>query len=225
MILIQSRKSDTEFMNRSESKYFNTAVKMDRALMEILEKKDFEYITVKEICEKANVNRSTFYLHYNNTVDLLEETGRLLEEDFLAYFSVSREKLVNEQLLNRILTCDLSELNYVSEEFIHPFLKYVQENKRVFITVLSHAKSFGCDSTFDRMFTNIFDPILSRFNYPESHRKFVMMFYLSGVVAVVTEWLRGDCTESINEISEIIMLCIHGRNQNFETNLSKLNNP
>ena len=35
-------------MNKNESKYFNTAVKMDKALLELLEKKDFEYIT-KEI--------------------------------------------------------------------------------------------------------------------------------------------------------------------------------
>lgn len=36
-------------MNKSQSKYFNTAVKMDEALLSLLEKKDFEYITIKEI--------------------------------------------------------------------------------------------------------------------------------------------------------------------------------
>lgn len=51
-------------MNKSESKYFNTALLMDAALLTLLEGKDLEYITVKEICEKAGVNRSTFYLHY-----------------------------------------------------------------------------------------------------------------------------------------------------------------
>lgn len=50
-------------MNKNESKYFNTAVKMDEALIALLEKKEFSYITVKEICEAAGVNRSTFYLH------------------------------------------------------------------------------------------------------------------------------------------------------------------
>ncbi|MDE6707509.1 MAG: TetR/AcrR family transcriptional regulator, partial [Oscillospiraceae bacterium] len=61
-------------MNKSESKYFNTALKMNQALLAILEKKDFEYITIKEICEKAGVNRSTFYLHYQNTRELLDES-------------------------------------------------------------------------------------------------------------------------------------------------------
>ena len=55
-------------MNKNESKYYNTALLMDEALIQLLEKKEFEYISIKEICEKAGVNRSTFYLHYDNTV-------------------------------------------------------------------------------------------------------------------------------------------------------------
>ena len=51
-------------MKNSESKYYTTALLMDEALLFLLEKKDYEFITIKEICEKAGVNRSTFYLHY-----------------------------------------------------------------------------------------------------------------------------------------------------------------
>ena len=40
-------------MNKSESKYFNTALRLDEALIELLEEKDLEYITVKEICQRA----------------------------------------------------------------------------------------------------------------------------------------------------------------------------
>ena len=57
-------------MNKSESKYFATAARMDEAFLELIEKKDFAYITVKEICEKAGVNRSTFYLHYETVSDV-----------------------------------------------------------------------------------------------------------------------------------------------------------
>ena len=61
-------------MNKSESKYFNTAVRMDEALISLLARKDFAYITVREICETAGVNRSTFYLHYETMADLLSES-------------------------------------------------------------------------------------------------------------------------------------------------------
>ena len=62
-------------MNKSESKYFNTALRMDEALLALLEEKDLEYITVKELCHRAGVNRSTFYLHYETIDDLVNETA------------------------------------------------------------------------------------------------------------------------------------------------------
>ena len=39
-------------LKKSESKYFATAARMDEAFLALLEKKDFAYITVKEICEE-----------------------------------------------------------------------------------------------------------------------------------------------------------------------------
>ena len=85
-------------MNKSESKYFNTAVKLDKALLTLLEKKDFEYITIKEICEVAGVNRSTFYLHYENTFDLLKETTRYILDTFISYFSVETQSISNRYM-------------------------------------------------------------------------------------------------------------------------------
>ena len=73
-------------MNKSESKYFNTAVRMDEALIELLETQEFSYISVKSICEKAGVNRSTFYLHYENTSDLLAETLQYILDSFTSCF-------------------------------------------------------------------------------------------------------------------------------------------
>jgi len=70
-------------INKSESKYFNTALKMDKAFLELLSQKDFVFITVKEICEKAGVNRSTFYLHYETVADLLSESADYVYEQFM----------------------------------------------------------------------------------------------------------------------------------------------
>ena len=75
-------------MNKSESKYFHTAVRFDKALLSLLEKKPLEYITIREICETAGVNRSTFYLHYENISDLLKETTAYVLDDFTSYFPV-----------------------------------------------------------------------------------------------------------------------------------------
>lgn len=43
-------------MNKSEAKYYHTACLMDEALINLLQRKEYAFITVKEICEKAGVN-------------------------------------------------------------------------------------------------------------------------------------------------------------------------
>lgn len=55
---------------------------MDEALISLLGEKEFQYVTIKEICARADVNRSTFYLHYENIGDLLLETIEFINEKF-----------------------------------------------------------------------------------------------------------------------------------------------
>ena len=102
-------------MNRSESKYFNTAIKIDKAFLSLLETKDFAYITIKEVCAAAGVNRSTFYLHYQNTRELLDESLLFLYRQFLSYFQ-SR----NEDFIKRLSHCPLAELRLITPEYLTP---------------------------------------------------------------------------------------------------------
>ena len=81
-------------MNKNESKYFNTAILFDEALIYLLEKKDVEYITIKEICTKAGVNRSTFYLHYESISDLIEETMNYINKKFVDYFNENSKDFI-----------------------------------------------------------------------------------------------------------------------------------
>ena len=192
-------------MNKSESKYFNTAVKMNDALLTILEKKPFEYITVSELCEMAEVNRSTFYLHYENTADLLAETTKRIIDNFLSYFTVDTAIITK-----KFSDCDLDKLNYISAEYLNPYLSYIREHKTIFSTVLVHSNTFGFENIFQRMFDNIFDPILERFHYPTGDRKYVMLFYLNGINAIVIQWLKDGCDKSNEDIYRIINECIFG---------------
>ena len=193
-------------MNKSESKYFNTAIKMDLALIALLKKKPFDYITVSEICEEAGVNRSTFYLHYETIGDLLAETTRYLLDDFLAYFSTDTKAIA----LN-LMDCELSDLIFICDKYLSPYLSYVKDHKEIFGTALLYNHALGFEDVYKRMFDNIFNPILERFQYTPSNRQYVMMYYLNGVNAIILEWLRNGCDKSIQEIAEIISICIYGK--------------
>ncbi len=193
-------------MNKNESKYFNTAVKMDEALVKLLEKKDFSYITVKEICETAGVNRSTFYLHYDNTADLLKETTRYITDGFLDYFTVD-----NKSIANRYRDCDLKELVFITPEYLVPYLTYIKENQRVFKTSIKHFGTMDFGGIYNKMVEYIFNPVLDRFRFAEKDRAYILKFYLMGITAIVMEWLEHNCNTPIEDICRIIIDCVLGK--------------
>ena len=192
-------------MNKNESKYFNTAVKMDEALITLLEKKDFEYITIKEICVAAGVNRSTFYLHYENTAELLKETTRYIVDKHLSYYSCEFKGMDE-----RIKKAELSELVFITSEYLAPYLTFIKENQRLFNVSIKQFNSLNMAEVYERMFTHIFSPILERFRVPESNRAYMMKFYLSGIFAIVMEWLSGGCKDDITAVIGIIEDCVMG---------------
>lgn len=190
-------------MNKSESKYFNTAVRMDEALLELLEKKDFAYITVKEICEKAGVNRSTFYLHYETIGDLLAESIEYMHKKLLSYFSDSDNSVVN-----KLRFCPEEELFLVTSEYLTPYLTFVCQHRNIYQTAMENPRIFSADKTYQKMFRHIFDPILQRFSVSTSERNYMMLFYLNGISAIIAEWLKRNCTDSIEHIIAIIHKCV-----------------
>ena len=193
-------------MNKYESKYFNTAIKMDEALISLLENKDFEYITVKELCERAGVNRSTFYLHYENTSDLLKETTKYILDKHLSYYSVDI-KTIN----NRFADCELDELIFINEKYLIPYLTFVKDNQRIFKVSVKKLSTLNMDVVYKNMFKHIFSPILFRFKFPENTHSYVMKFYLGGIFGVVMEWLMNDCRDDIDAVARIITDCIIGQ--------------
>ena len=197
-------------MNKNESKYFNTAIKMDEALITLLEKKDFEYITIKEICDTAGVNRSTFYLHYENTSDLLKETTRYIIDKHLAYYEIDKTRIALQ-----FETCKREELLFITDEYLVPYLKFIKDNQRLFKVSIKQFNSFNMNEVYARMVEHIFNPILERFHVPEKERAYVMKFYLTGVFAIVMEWLDKNCSDDMETVTRVITDCVMGeRNVN-----------
>ena len=192
-------------MNKNESKYFNTAIRMDEALITLLEKKDFAYITIKEICNTAGVNRSTFYLHYENTSDLLRETTRYIIDKHLAYYETDKMR-ISLQVEN----CKREELLFITDEYLEPYLTFVKDNQRLFKVSIKQFNSLNMNEVYGRMFEHIFNPILERFHVSEKERAYVMKFYLTGVFAIVMEWLDNNCSDSMETVIKVITDCVMG---------------
>jgi len=176
---------------------------MDEAFLTILEKKDFSYVTVKEICEAAGVNRSTFYLHYETMADLLSESVSHMNEQFLAHMEKDSEAFVT-----KLRDCPMEELYLITPEYLMPYLGYIEKHKRLFGTAMENAAVLGMDRSYDRMFRHVFVPILDRYGVSERDRPYIMAFYIHGLMAIISEWLKNDCTDSVEYIVDMIQKCV-----------------
>lgn len=190
-------------MNKSESKYFNTALLMDQALISLLAEKDIEYISVKEICEKAGVNRSTFYLHYETIGDLLEETIDYILSHFLASFDKTTE-LFCEQIEN----VPLSKLVLLNEKYLLPYLQFIYDNRVVFKAAINNPTSMKTDKIYSGVKKHVLEPIMYRFEIQKDEQNYWLAYYVSGIWAIIQEWLSRDCKESVEQIEGIIEGCV-----------------
>lgn len=190
-------------MNRSESKYFATAARMDQAFLELLEEKDFAYITVKEICERAGVNRSTFYLHYETVNDLLAESARYIIDKLIG--SMPQD---TTGFFEKLPSCPLEELQLITPEYLSPYLNFVKEHRRIFRTAVEQASILGLDDAYLALSHHVFTPILNRFHISPSEQKYMMPFYIHGLMGIINEWLKEDCKDSVEHIISVMRICI-----------------
>ena len=190
-------------MNKSESKYFNTARLMDEAFISLLEKKDFKYITVKEICEKAGVNRSTFYLHYETIADLLAESMELINKQFIESFNTTPDIFIS-----KIENASLNELVFIKTEFLRPYLEFIKEHKNVLKAAYMNPACMQVEKQLINISKYVLIPIMKRFHVPEKEHTYWISFYIHGIMAVIQEWVNENCKDSIEALEKILIHCI-----------------
>ena len=188
-------------MNKSESKFHNTAMKMDDALIALLERKEFRDISIIDICEKAGVNRSTFYAHYGNLYDLLKETQERAVTDFFASFGAS------------ISTADFSkmsadELIFITPQYLVPYLTFVKKNRRLY-EVYNNSGAFQIGEMDKQLIENIFVPIYAKNGVTDKRVvEYMSRYFISGVTAITMEWVKRGCEDDILFICEVISICV-----------------
>ena len=191
LLLDRSQKSEVSLMNKQESKYANTASLMDEALLLLLEQKEFDQITVKELCQKAGVNRTTFYLHYENMNDLLEETIDKINDRF-------------KESLSAVPAGDPSKEVLTCEKYLKPYLGFIKENMRAYRVIHAKEHLFESQRTFESFYETIFSPALTHFGVKENEKKYVFSFYTQGTVAIIGKWLEDNCRDDIDMIIDLI---------------------
>lgn len=164
-----------------------TKLFLKESLIEILKKKPISQITIKEICERANINRSTFYAHYDNQYDLLKYIQTEILEEISLLFTSSNIKENNRA------------------DTIEKILSYIVENADV-CKVLINKNS---DITFQNQLLTIgqkplMTELISKSFLDDETKEIISLFILNGSTSIVQEWVEKDFYKTPNEMAKII---------------------
>jgi len=160
-------------------------------LIELMKTKPFDKITIKELCDLANVHRSTFYIHYEDINALL----RAVEDDALAWVNAS-----------------INELSGKYQEGDEVFQRSLERLAECFAkdTKLQVLMSERGDINFQKQVFNAayqmrdFAPMQkSKLTVPLTENLH-LIFTVGGCVNIVQHWLKNGLRESSREIAQVV---------------------
>ena len=120
---------------KTDARVKYTKMVLKKALLELMQRKPINKITVKEVCERAELNRATFYAHYSDCFDLLEN----IEEDLFGQFERSMQDYVQSFDIARLVdglyrivqeneeVCRVLLFGRRSTELIHRMIAYAHD--------------------------------------------------------------------------------------------------
>ena len=184
--------------NKADRRIVRTKNEIKETFISLLEEKSFEKITVRDLTERANINRGTFYLHYLDKYDMLEKLENELFEKV--------QTIVNESNF----TTNFKMANFESERrlFIIRILQCFQEEAAFMKVILSQNGDANFKEKIRQVFLYNFQGLLpstfkaEQLKYPVD---LLLMYISSAHLGVLTYWLQNDFQQSPEEIADMLI--------------------
>lgn len=165
------------------------------SLIELMSVYPISKISVKMLCETADINRSTFYAHYKDQHDLLKK----IQQEVVAE--------IRQYIIHKYFTQHYQEVALPS---IMQVLHYAKENQSLLKVLLSE----NSDSSFQNELL-ILAKEKSREEFSETspipQQKYLEIFEIAGIVSIIREWLNNDCEGEVTDMAELVTkLLFHG---------------
>ena len=166
-------------------------VRTQNALLESLEEiiatKKLSQITITELCSKAAINRNTFYYHYNNIYELLNENKLAIVEEMTSIL-VDNKRHDNSGLIN-ICRCIKN----------HPHFLNILISPNCDLDFFNEVFNLAADKT------EVF--IINNENIQNSRDRYLTTYCPAAANAVIRSWIIKGMVESPEEIADIIWQC------------------
>ena len=172
---------------KTDARVRYTKLVIKDSLLKLLSKKSIKEITVKEICALAEINRATFYTHYQDAYDLLEQIENELFEDISSTVAMKQDDISSliKEIFNVIeKNIELCQMLF-SENGDKMFLRRIMD--------ISREKQI---SDLQHQYPNV----------TRTQQEYIYEFLASGSVAVVAQWVRSGMQETPLELGEVIKI-------------------
>lgn len=168
-------------------------------LLRLLEKKQINKISVSELCQEAEINRSTFYRHYETPRDVLEEIASD-QIGVLFEYATSAESDQNIKGFIEHLCIFLLDRKDIVKIFLRNNMEI--DLKRIFQTLSQH---FLSSKT-----------ILYRGKAADQETlQLLDAFYSAGMYSLISQWITEDIHKTSEQIADLIY-CFVGRDITFQ---------
>lgn len=167
-----------------------TKMVLKESFVRLLGEKDISKITIKEICEGADINRATFYAHYSDQYDLLHKIEDEMFENINIYLSV--------------YTFDVGEESTI--DMVEHIFEYVRENAQLCKLLISERGDMDFQK---KVMTLVYDKsistLVSRGVITGEVAEYIHSFTITGCVGVIQKWLNDDMKMPIRKLSELLV--------------------
>lgn len=159
------------------------------AMLELLKTKSIQKISVRELCDAAGINRTTFYNHYDGTYEVLAE----IEEHFLAQLSAADTISNGEDGLERHIEALCLKLKQNADTAL---LLLTNNADPDFSSKL--LKTQGCSEIWQKAGSA----------YSEEESELLTKFVSGGAYAIVCGWLENGCRQSPKQVGSLLTAVI-----------------
>ncbi len=160
------------------------------ALFELIKQKDIKDISVTELTQTAEINRSTFYFYYKDIYDMMEQIQNEI-------YSVIDTKLIQTDLKFNKLS------DYTS--YIQRFLEFGMENSEICkFVIINDCQNKLAKKILDSLLENVPD---SKLKYePTDSRYYLTVFAINAIQGSVIEWLNDGMKVPANEMAAFLSM-------------------
>lgn len=178
-------------MNIKNNLQFQTThEKIQNILIELLKTKDIRNITVKDVCTLAQINRSTFYAHYLDIQDLLDQIGRAMMSDIAELMASSGEVI------------DF----FISQKHLAQQITYIREHRDFFDVYFNHCPPSATEQGFSILWEVSVKPYFQHMGLTDDAEMWYhFCFFKAGLLAVLSQWLQRGCLETPERLAAIII--------------------